>query len=111
MPIYISRHHHLDHFIQELVTINILLSKNTHLPQFHTRVMKQALFTKYGRVASEVKPVVFPSLYKDLICDSSAPHDTHEAEVDAHVREILNMEPEDPTTVLDLHEVKFEVFC
>ena len=79
------------------------------LPQFHTRAMRRALFTKYGRVTSGVKPAVLRSFYKDLTGDSSAPHDTHEAKVDARVQEILNMEPEDPTTVLDLREVKSQV--
>ena len=40
------------------------------LPQFHTRAMRQALFTKYGRVNSGVNPAVLCSFYKDLTGDS-----------------------------------------
>jgi len=44
--------------------------------------------------------------YRDLTEDSSASHDSQEVEIDECVHEIISMEPEDPNTVIDLHEVK-----
>ena len=55
--------------------------------------------------------------YRDLTGDSSSAHDTPESVIDERVREIISMEPEDPSTVVDLREVrskesktKFNVF-
>ena len=87
------------------------------LPQFHTRAMRQAMYAKFGRISPGVKPAVLRLFYKDLTGDCSAAHDLPESVVDERVREILAMEPEDPSTVVDLREVKhkdtrtkFEVF-
>ena len=44
--------------------------------------------------------------YRHLTVDSFSSHDTPEAVIDARVREIINMEPEDPNTVIDLREVR-----
>ena len=46
------------------------------------------------------------SFYRDLTGDSSSSHDTPEAVIDERVREIINMEPEDSNTVIDLREVR-----
>ena len=40
--------------------------------------------------------------YRDLTGDSSSSRSTPEAVIDERVREIINMEPEDPNTVIDL---------
>ena len=87
------------------------------LPQFHTRAMCQAMFQKFGRVSPGVKPAVLRLFYKDLTGDCSALHNLRESVVDERVSEILDVEPENPKTVVDLREVKnndsrtkFEVF-
>ncbi len=77
-----------------------------HLPVFHTRTMRRAMFEKFGRVAPTVKSAVLQYFYRDLTGDSSASHDLDEAEIDKRVQEIIEMEPEDPTTIIDLREVK-----
>ena len=87
------------------------------LPQYHTRTMRCAMFHKFGRVSPNVKPAVLHFFYRDLTGDSSSAHDTPESVIDERVREIISMEPEDPSTVVDLREVrskesktKFNVF-
>ena len=52
------------------------------IPVYHTRAMKQALFARFGRVTSSVKPVVLGALYKELTDDHSASSNLHEAEID-----------------------------
>ena len=64
------------------------------------------MIEKFGRVSPSVKPAVLRLFYKDLTRDCSASHDLPESVVDVRVREMLNMEPEDPNTVVDLREVK-----
>lgn len=75
------------------------------------------MFEKFGRVSPSVKPAVLRFFYRDLIGDCSTSHDTEEAVIDECVREIICMEPEDPSTVVDLQEekskesrTKFEIF-
>ena len=76
------------------------------LPQYHTRAMRRAMFDKFGRVSPNIKPAVLRFFYRDLTGDASSSHDTPEAVIDERVREIINMEPEDPNTIVDLREVK-----
>ena len=76
------------------------------MPQFHTRAMRKAMYEKFGRVSSGVKPKVLRVFYRDLTGDCSASHDLPESIVDERVREILTMELEDPRTLVDLREVK-----
>ena len=42
------------------------------LPQFHTRIMRQALLSKYGKVSYSVKPAILRLFYKDLTGDCLA---------------------------------------
>ena len=72
------------------------------LPQYHTWAMHRAMFHKFGRVSPNVKPAVLRFFYRDLTGDSSSAHDTPESVIDERVREIISMEPEDPSTVVDL---------
>ena len=53
-----------------------------------------------------MKSAVLQCFYRDLIGDSSASHDLNEAEIDKRVQEVIQMEPENPTTIIDLREVK-----
>lgn len=55
--------------------------------------------------------------YRDLTEDSTAANVMVEEEVDTRVKQFLQMEPDDPQTIFDLHEVqcpekttKYEVF-
>ena len=68
--------------------------------------MCRAMFDKFGRVSPNVKSAVLYEFYRDLTGDSSSSHDTPEAVIDECVREIINMEPEDSNTVIDLREVR-----
>jgi beta-glucosidase-like glycosyl hydrolase len=44
--------------------------------------------------------------YRDLTGDKSASNDLKEETIDQRVREVLEMEPEEPTMIFDLREVK-----
>ena len=76
------------------------------LPQFHTQAMREAMFEKFGRVSPGVKPAILRLFYRDLTGDCSASHDLPKSVIDERVHEMLNMEPEDPNTVVNLREVK-----
>ena len=68
--------------------------------------MREAMFEKFGRVSSGVKPAILRLFYRDLTGDCSASHDLPESVVDERVHEMLNMEPEDPNMVVHLREMK-----
>ena len=65
------------------------------IPVYHTRAMKQALFAKFGRVTSSVKPVVLRALYKELTDDHSASSNVHETEIDEIMRILFDGENAD----------------
>ena len=68
--------------------------------------MCRAMFDKFSRVSPSVKPAVLHFFYRDLTGDASSSRTLPESIIDDRVREIINMEPEDPNTVIDLREVK-----
>ena len=72
----------------------------SEIPIFHTRAMKRALASKFGRVSPSMKPVLLRALYKELTNDASASTNLHEAEIDERMRMILEME--DADIVVDL---------
>ena len=87
------------------------------LPQYHTGTMRRAMFEKFGRVSHCVKPAVLHFFYRDLTGDASSSRTTQESIIDECVCEIINIEPEDPNTLVDLREeksketqAKFDVF-
>lgn len=94
------------HFVWRVLDNDISESQRTiekvkeQLPIFHTRAMKAALRSKFGRVAPNMKPVILHALYRELTNDASAPTNLQEAEIDERMRTILEME--DADIVLDL---------
>jgi hypothetical protein len=84
------------------------------IPVFHTRAMKSALFSKFGRLTSKVKPAVLRQFYRELTGDQSSSDSTDQSVVDKRIQLILDME--DPEISPDLcihnsgHATKFEVF-
>ena len=84
------------------------------IPQYHTRAMRRKAYAKFGLVTANTKKSVLRHLYKDFVCDSSAPSILSEAEVDSRVN--LLFELEDPLLVYDLRhhlagrQAKFDTF-
>ena len=84
------------------------------IPVYHTRSMRQALQSKFGRVTAGIKPCVLRALYRDLTNDHSSPSNVTEAEIDERMRMLLEME--DPDVVVDLRHLnsgqksKYDVF-
>lgn len=76
------------------------------LLQYHTRAMHRAMFDKFGRVSQNVKPAILRFFYRDLTGDASSSRTLSELIIDERVHKIINMEPEDPNTVINLREVK-----
>jgi len=74
-----------------------------NIPKYHTRAMRQAMVEKCGN--TRVKPAV---LYfcKELTGDCSASNTFQESKIDECVCQLIDMEPEDPNTIVDLCEVK-----
>ena len=66
----------------------------------------EAMFSKFGRIAPSVKLSVLRYFYRDLTGDATAANDMGEAEVNQRVLQFLQMEPDKPSTVTDLREVK-----
>ena len=58
---------------------------------YHTRAMRKALFSKYGRVAPNMKPVMMRCFYQDLTGDSSASSNLVEACIDERMREVIDL--------------------
>lgn len=76
---------------------------------YHTRAMRQSLLAKFGRMSPTVQPAVLGWFYRDLTGDSCASLNLGEAEIDSRVRQVLDMEPEDPQTVIDLRNLNSSV--
>ena len=72
------------------------------IPSFHTRLMRQTLYSKYGRVTHTMKKSVMRSFYRELSGDESASTNVHEKEIDRRVLQLLEME--DPDIIIDLCE-------
>ena len=85
---------------------SVIESIRPQFPIFHTRTMREAMFSKFGRIASSVKPAVLRHFYRDLTGDSTAANVMVEEEVDTRVKQFLEMEPDDPQTIFDLREVR-----
>ena len=65
----------------------------------------------------QVKPAVLRHFYRDLTGDTSASSNLTEEEIDSRVCQVLDMEPEDPQTLIDLRSLnssteraKYDVF-
>ena len=64
------------------------------------------MFSKFGRIAPSVKLSVLQYFYCELTGDATAANDMGEADIDERVLQFLQMEPDEPSTVTDLREVK-----
>ena len=87
-------------------SIRVIETIKPFLPQYYMWAMRRAMFDKFGRVSPSVKPAVLCFFYRDLTGDASSSRTLPESIIDDRVCEIINMEPEDPNTVIDLREVK-----
>ena len=86
-------------------------------PKYSTRAMRRAMFVKFGRVSSGIKPAVLRCYYRELTGDNVSSSNLTEEKVDKHVKQLLDMEPKDPQTIADLadgnsseRKTKFDVF-
>ena len=68
--------------------------------------MRKAMFSKFGQITPSVKPAVLRYFYRDLTGDSTDENVMVEEEVDARVKQILQMKPDDPQTIFDPREVQ-----
>lgn len=97
------------HFIWKVSGDDLTHSQRTiekvkeEIPVFHTRAMRKALFSKFGRVTPSIKPAILRALYRELTSDASAPTNQLEAEIDERVKRVLDME--DPDIVIDLRHL------
>ena len=73
------------------------------IPICHTRAMKTALVSKFGRVSASMKSVILCALYRELKNDASAPKNLQETEIDERMRIILEIE--DTDIVVDLRHL------
>ena len=58
------------------------------------------MFSKFGRIAPSVKSSVLRYFYHGLPGDATAANDMGEAEVDERVLQFLQIEPDEPSTVV-----------
>ncbi|CAB4028703.1 Hypothetical predicted protein [Paramuricea clavata] len=86
-------------------SIAVVESIKPQLPTYHNRAMRICLFSRFGRISPHVKPAVLRHFYRDLTGDSSASTNLTEEEIDSRVCQVLDMEPEDPQTLIDLRSL------
>lgn len=86
-------------------------------PKYSTRAMRRAMFNKFGRIAPGIKPATLRCYYRELTGDCVSSCNAKEEVVDRRVKQLLDMEPEDPKTLADLadaespeRKTKFDVF-
>ena len=98
-------------------SLPVVESIKSQFPAYHTREMRRSLFAKFGCVSQSVQPAVLRYFYRDLTGDCSAPSNLTKAELDGRVRQVLDMEPEDPQMIIDLRSLnssaehaKYDVF-
>ena len=70
------------------------------LPAFHSRAMRKAMYSKYGRICPTIKPATLRYLYHDLTGDNSMSENLHEAEIDKRMHQLVDME--DSEIIVDL---------
>ena len=73
------------------------------IPICHTRAMKTALASKFGRVSASMKPVILCALCRELKNDASTPKNLQETEINERMRMILEIE--DADIVVDLRHL------
>ena len=95
----------------------VVESIKPQLPTCHTRAMRKYLFSQFGRISPHVKPSVLRYFYRDLTGDSSASTNLTEEKIDSRICQVLDMELEDPQTLIDLRSLnsstqraKYDVF-
>lgn len=54
---------------------------------YHTRSMRKALFTKFGRIAPSIKPSVLRYFYRELTGDVSASRNAVQATIDSRIKQ------------------------
>ena len=87
------------------------------LPQYHTHAMRASLLSKFGWISPKIPSAALRNFYKSLTGDCSAASNLTEMEIDKRVQLVLEMEPEEPSTIFDLHALnssqdraKFDAF-
>ena len=85
---------------QMSVCLPVIEKFKKQLPTYHTRGMRKALFSKFGRIAPTVKPAHLRYFYSELTGDSSASINFMQAEVDSRIKQFIELE--DPFVIPDL---------
>ena len=85
---------------QMMVCLPVIEQFKQQLPTYHTRGMRKALFSKFGRIAPNIKPACLRYFYSELTGDSSASINFMQAEVDSRVKQFIELE--DPSVITDL---------
>lgn len=73
----------------------------SQVPVFHGRALKTEFVSKFGRLVRDAPLGTLWEIYCNLTGDSSSSRTSDEKEVDARIRQALEME--DPDLLLDLH--------
>ena len=81
----------------------VIESVKEMLPVYKTRAMRSAAFNKFGRLSSNLTPIAFRYIYKDLTGDHSTPANLDQAEIEKRVQLLVDME--DADVVLDLRHL------
>ena len=79
------------------------------IPQYHMRAMQRETYAKFGPVtANPKKNRIATSVCKDFVCDSTAPSNLSEAEIDSRVS--LRLLVHDLRHQLAGRQAKFDTF-
>ena len=70
------------------------------LPQYHTCAVRKSLISWFGRVSSKIQPAVLR--HRELTGHCRAGSNLTETEIDKRVSLVIDMKPDEPSTVFDL---------
>ena len=67
--------------------------------------MRKSLISKFGQVSSKVQPAVLRHFYRELTGNCTAGSNLTETEIDKRVSLVIDMEPDEPSTIFYLRSL------
>ena len=80
----------------------IVSSIQASAPVYHSRALRKHMISQFGKLSHSSNLALLREFYRQATDDHSASLTTTEAEMDARLREVLEME--DPDLIIDLRE-------
>ena len=72
--------------------------------------MRKSFISWFGRVSSKVQPAVLRHFYRELTGDCRAGSNLTETEIDKRVSVVIDMKPDEPSTVFYIYSLNSSTF-